>query len=125
MDKKSPTAADHWNATYTSGMSEHTEAALHKAYNELEARPVRQFGDCGETSARVHSVLKREGINSRVVSGQFGAGHSKKQWNKGTDLPLSRDHVWLEVDGHVIDPTAGQFRGQVKGNFKRQHYWEH
>lgn len=125
MTKESPKAHHYWNETYISGMSEHTEGALHKAFNELEQRPVRFFNNCDETCARVHSVLRREGVKSRIVSGVFGAGFKKNDWKEGNDIPMSRDHVWLEVDNHVIDPTAGQFRSQLKGKaFKKSHYWK-
>lgn len=120
-----PTAEHHWNETYISGMSEHTEGALHKAYKDLEDRPVEFFNNCDETAARVHSVLRREGVKSRIVSGVFGAGFDKGHWQAGHEIPMSRDHVWLEVDNHVIDPTAGQFRGELKGKpFKQEHYWK-
>lgn len=120
--RRGPSADDHWNETYISGMSEDTEQALGEAYQDLQAHPVRYFNNCDETCQRVHQHLTSRGIDSRVVGGIFGAGYAR---NGDVSPPLSRDHTWLEVDGHIIDPTAGQFRDQLDGEpFKPEHYWK-
>ena len=114
-----PSAEELWNQTYVQGMSEHTEGALDAAYQRLSQRPIKYPTDCGVMCRHVHNYLSTMGVKSRILSGQFIGG--LKDFDPRIGAPSSRDHVWLEVDDHIIDPTATQFRGHVN-EFKPEHY---
>ena len=116
--KTRPSAEDFYNETYHSaGFSAETAHAVASAFNDLEANPPRHFNDCGATCEQMHRHLTSHGVPSRIVEGQFVAGFETGP------VPMSRDHVWLTVDGGtILDPTAGQFRGKYDGEIRPEHY---
>lgn len=74
---------------------------------------------CGEVCQTWHGHFQRAGVDSRVVSGNFVGGledEDRLAW-----LPTPTEHVWLEVDGGLFDPTASQYARKVP-EFKRDHY---
>lgn len=70
--------------------------------------------NCGVVSDMWRRLFKKHGIEAKIIEGFYNANH-----DIFTSHPLSTDHVWLEIDGCVFDPTAGQFEGHIDLN----NYW--
>lgn len=75
--------------------------------------------DCGEVSSTWQKRFEKAGIPAKLVDGNFVGG--LKDMQGLTHLPTSTEHVWLEVDGGIFDPTASQYANRVP-EFKREHY---
>lgn len=118
---RKPTSADYWNQTYIEKPHPKLEKALNTVFKKLARQDVSHRTDCGETCQKVHEHLMSQGFSSRVLSGQFMGGLTLPDT---VEAPMSRDHIWLSVDGGIVDPTAGQFRDRYKGDFTPKHYRE-
>ena len=70
--------------------------------------------DCGEASDIWDKVFKKNGVASEQVIGYYSPDHEAGMSQMG-----STDHVWLEVEGCVFDPTVGQFPGKIQ----LKNYW--
>lgn len=105
----------YWGQFYIEGMTESTEKALGESVSTLAQKHAQYPTDCGALCQTLQGELSKRGVKSVQKEGSFGAGLEPP-------YPMSRDHVWLEVDDHIVDPTAGQFRSQFKGDFSREHY---
>jgi hypothetical protein len=57
-------------------------------------------GRCADASCQLAKRLNAAGIEARVIAGRFKMPESR------ADSP----HHWVEVDGHVVDPTVDQFQ---------------
>lgn len=85
-------------------------------------------GDCGIVADIWAQVfLRRTRRRLTIISGQY-LGHLDT--NDREDIiagrlspPLSSDHVWLEINGVLFDPTASQFRPR-SGLWQREDYLE-
>lgn len=119
---KKVTSDQLWNQTYVEDMSPHVESALNTTFERIAQKAPQYPTDCGVMCRRIHNHLSTLGVKSHVLSGQFTAG---LDFDTSTiDPPLSREHVWLEVDGSVVDPTAIQYRDRFSGDFEPHHYKE-
>lgn len=114
-----PAPEDFWNQTYAEGMTPRVEKALDYAYKRISERGAAFPTDCGAICRRTHNYLSTKGIRSNILSGQFVGGMNLPE---GAEAPASREHVWLQVGGKIIDPTAGQFRDRYKGEFSPEQY---
>jgi hypothetical protein len=110
---------DYWNQTYVEGMSGKTEKALDYAFGRLANRDIPHSTDCGVICRHVHNYLSVKGVKSQILSGQFigGLQHDPEK----VSAPVSRDHVWLNVGGKIVDPTAIQYRRHVE-DYKPEQY---
>ena len=59
-------------------------------------------GICSACSLALAVALQSEGIQAEIVSGSYGGQYS------------GSFHVWVEVDGTIIDVTATQFRKNLR-----------
>lgn len=82
-----------------------TEAA--RIYAELEQLGFWGPTNCGEACARWTAAFAAAGVPVEQIEGNYFPGDADVL----LDLPTSSEHVWLLVDGHLVDPTAGQFLG--------------
>lgn len=108
-----------WNQTYAERLTPHVESALNTAFERIAQRPPKYPDNCGVMCRRVHNHLSALGVKSHILSGQFTGG---LDMSRLAYAPASREHVWLDVEGAVVDPTAGQFRDEFKGDFDPSHY---
>jgi len=71
--------------------------------------------DCGLACAYWAKAFDDAGVPTLVMSGNYNPDHDPL-----VEDPMSTEHVWLEVDGYIVDPTAGQFTFQTP--FGVEHY---
>lgn len=73
--------------------------------------------NCNKACELWLGALLADGIQCRILGGTY---NSDPDSDRG-------DHTWLEVEGRIVDPTAGQFaRGAdfLFENYNPQHYWD-
>ena len=84
-------------------------------------------GDCSEASLAWGALIDRE--TDRDVQYVFGdyLGYLDEETQRaiyqGSSAPGLAEHVWLEIDGAIFDPTAGQY-SPVHGVWLREDYRE-
>lgn len=61
-------------------------------------------GNCEGAAADLAALLKQRGIQCRVMQGIFDHPYD----HDGVQADQS-SHVWVEIDGYILDPTAEQF----------------
>ena len=112
------TAISNWFYDHPTGFSDRVlsvleDNAMH-AYEELMLLGSWGPRNCTEASEVWKKIFAENGIRAKIVNGFFEPGHPPGQAFRG-----SSDHVWLEVEGGVFDPTAAQF----SSNISLADYW--
>jgi hypothetical protein len=113
------TATRNWfYENFGSGFSEQFLSVLEEnaipAYEDLLKIANWAPGNCDLASQKWKEIFDANGIESKIVDGHYNPEHEEH-----LPHPLSSDHVWLEVDGGIFDPSAGQFPGEIS----LEHYW--
>lgn len=93
---------------YWSGLSD-------RALATIERHAVAMYdgsNDCGETVARWLPLFRAAGCDARSYDGNYSE-------TEQTFYPASTDHVWMVVDGHIVDPTASQFGTRIDPSYYR------
>ena len=73
-------------------------------------------GNCDSATQAWSRVFDHEGVQHEVVNGFYSPRHKAGQSHMS-----SAEHVWMEVEGGVFDPTAGQFPGKL---FLKNYWWD-
>ena len=111
-------AIELWFYDHPTGFSSHVLQALEDhavlAYRELLEIGAWGPGNCDEATQVWKRIFDREGVQSQIVNGFYAPRH-----RAGRSHMSSAEHVWMEVEGGVFDPTAGQFAG----NTSMKNYW--
>jgi hypothetical protein len=98
-----------------------------KAQEVEEESGTYRFLDCGMASSAWYRVFREAGIPVRIVSGAYHENLNVEGQVEDSDggissPPLSADHTWLEVEGHLLDATASQFVSPERP-FSRDNYF--
>ena len=91
-------------------------------HNQVYARPSWPGGLCHRYCQILAEELSRRGIEVRVVAGLYSVEvhprstqaeiHQMIQGGELSEEALDYgNHMWLELEGVLVDPTAGQFLG--------------
>lgn len=111
-------AIELWFYDHPTGFSSHLLQVLEdhavEVYRELLEMGAWGPGNCDEATQAWSRVFDREGVQYKIVNGFYAPRHKAGQSHMS-----SAEHVWMEVEGGVFDPTAGQFKGRLSLN----NYW--
>lgn len=113
-------------STTTADLHAPLAAALRKTIDEVSDAP---FADCHLVALVARDVLRRMGINARIVAGYAAwrldpadpaavlmdhpdaiAVENKSKAHQSS----FHGHVWLEVDDHIVDFTTYRFRQKIQ-----------
>lgn len=75
--------------------------------NALHAQGSYMIRNCNAACEMWLNVFDRQRIDAHMRGGHYWVRDQAEQ--DALDPPLSTDHVWLVVEGHIFDPTAAQF----------------
>lgn len=64
----------------------------------------RADGCCGVVSRRLQIALRAIKVESIIIQGYFRTRYHRDRRRK-----IIMDHVWLEINGLILDATASQF----------------
>jgi hypothetical protein len=107
-----------WYYDHPEGFSERVLGILEdnaiNVYNELQGRGWWCPGNCDIAVQMWKRVFEDNDIDVRIIDGYYSEDHERGQSHR-----MSSDHVWLEIDGGIFDPTAGQFGKDIK----LSNYW--
>jgi len=107
-----------WYYEHPEGFSQSVLSVLEDnavdVYNELQQKGSWCPGNCDMAARLWKQVFEDNGIGAEVVDGFYSDDHEEGQSHR-----LSSDHVWLEVEGGIFDPTAGQFGKDIQSS----NYW--
>lgn len=111
-------AIELWFYDHPTGFSSHVLQVLEDnavdVYRELLEFGTWGPGNCDEATQAWSRVFDHEGVQYKIVNGFYAPRHKA-----GRSHMSSAEHVWMEVEGGVFDPTAGQFKGRLSLN----NYW--
>ena len=100
-------------------IDQHVADAISGAHKDLQC--AKYPGNCDEASEIISRHLAKHNIEHEITHGHFA--RPDEDYNS-VSVPMSRDHVWVNVGGTIIDPTASQFRHVEPGHFTPEHYYE-
>lgn len=61
-------------------------------------------GQCEGAAGELADLLRQRGISAKVIQGMFD-----HPYDDGEVQSERSSHVWVEIPGYILDPTAEQF----------------
>lgn len=115
----------HQQMLFAEGISEEVEQ-IFTAHQEQIWDEMTIPQDCGHASYLWGQLFREKlpEVQIEYVSGSYLGGldpEVREDVINGSSPPGATEHVWLQIDGLIFDPTAGQF-SPVNGYWQRRDY---
>lgn len=115
----------HWQLLFVEDFSpEIEELFIEHQYQIWDEMIIPQ--DCGHASFLWGRLLRQKLPEAKIeyVSGSYLGGleqQIREDISNGSYPPGITEHVWLQIDGKIFDPTAGQF-SPIDGQWRATDY---